>query len=229
MPCRVLALLLSCPNRVISVDTISRELWGDSPPRSATTTIQTYIHHIRKQFGNGDPGLAAREVLVTLKPGYLLRLDQESLDSECFRKLFQRAHENFERGAYDLAEENLRGALGLWRGSALSNISAGPVLSSHIVQLEENRLAALELRIEADMKLGRYRQVVGELRSLVETFPVNERLRAQLITALHHCGRRAEALSEYTKTWRMLAEEFGLEPTHELRSIQRDILSPRAS
>jgi len=229
MLCRVLALLLMRPNHIVSTDAIIRELWDDDPPPSAMQTIQTYIHHIRKILGDGDSFRAAREILLTRKPGYLLKVDPVDIDSSRFTELLPQGRHKLEKGDYAGAVSSLRAALSLWDGPALADISAGPLLTAHIVDLEESRLAALELRIEADLKLGRHRHILGELRSLVEMYPLNERLRGQLVIALNRSGRRCEALGEYHRARRMLNEEFGLEPDRELRSIQQDILTEQVS
>lgn len=225
LPRQILALLLMESNQVVSTDAITRELWDENPPRSARTTVQTYVHYLRKELGRGDAGQAAREILLTRSPGYLLRIDPADLDATRFSSLVRRGRSEFDSGHYAGAIKHLRDALVMWEGTALADVPRGPLLTAHVVNLEETRLVALELRIEAEMRMGGHRNVVGELRSLVETHPFNERIRAQLITALHESGRRGEALEEYSRARQILRDEFGLEPDHELRSVQRRILT----
>lgn len=224
MPSRLLALLLMRANRPVSTEAIITELWGESPPRTAEATIQSYVHHIRKKLTDGETFRATREILVTRRKCYLLETKPGELDSSVFYDLVLRGRKALEHDEHQAARNHLSAALDLWRGPALSDIAAGPLLEAAVVQLEECRVAATELRIESEIQLGRHREVVGELRSLVELHPLNERLRAQLMYVLHRSGRRCEALEEYNRARQMLNQEFGLEPDRELRSMQYDIL-----
>lgn len=225
MPCQLFALLLTRPNRIVSTDSIVKELWDENPPSSALATVQSYIHYIRKKLRGDDRLESNRQLVQTRKPGYLLDVTAGELDSTHFSELATRGRKAFESGHFHSAEIQLNSALNLWQGPALSNVTKGPLLRAHVAHLEECRMAALELRVEVDMKLGRHRELVGELMSLVETHPLNEKLRGQLVTALHRSGRRCEALEEYSRTRRMLNDEFGLEPDTELRTIQHHILT----
>ncbi len=217
----VLALLLVRADRLVDVDSIMRELWGDDPPRSAVTTIQTYICHIRKKF---ELGVGAA-TLVTAPPGYMLRLGDAELDARSFGDLTYRGTEFLERGQMSEASRTLRAALALWRGRALANVTAGPLLSGHVTHLEEMRIRALELRIRADIELGRARELIPELRSLVAAYPLNEWFHGQLIDALSRSGRRGEALQAYQSVRTMLRDELGIEPSSELQRLQREVLA----
>ncbi|GLZ38912.1 AfsR/SARP family transcriptional regulator [Actinokineospora sp. NBRC 105648] len=225
--CKVLSLLL-LQNEVTSVDLFIRELWGDEPPRSCLTTLQTYIYHTRRMFdrdlaiGPGGP------VLVTRPPGYELLVADEQVDAKHFERLVRQGRAALDLDRVEQAAALLRQALELWRGPALANISGGDVLSGHITHLEELRIRATELRIEADKRLGRRRDLIPELRALVVSYPLNEWFHLQLMTELQHCGRRAEALQAYHDLRRILDEELGLEPTAEVRRLQRDLLAPTA-
>ena len=106
----------------------------------------------------------------------------------------------------------LREALGIWRGPPLAEFAYEPFAQAAIAQLEELHLAAVEDRVEADLALGRARELVGELRDLVARHPLRERLRGQLMLALYRSGRQAEALEAYQEFRRTLSEELGLEP-----------------
>ena len=86
------------------------------------------------------------------------------------------------------------------------------------------RLAALERPIEADLALGRDRELVGELEALTAEHPLRERLRGHLMTALYRSGRQAEALDAYQQARRALVEELGIEPSPALQELERAIL-----
>ena len=127
-------------------------------------------------------------------------------------------------------EELLAGALALSRGPALAEF-AEPFGRHEAARLEELRLAAVELRIEAELALGHQRDVVGELETLIAQHPLRERLRSQHMLALYRSGRHAEALASY-QTFRRTLAELGIEPPASLRELQRQMLQqdlPRAT
>ena len=117
----------------------------------------------------------------------------------------------------------LREALGLWRGHLWPS-STSPS-RARARRLEEQRLAALEQRIEADLELGRHAELVPELEGLVREHPLRERRRGQLMLALYRCGRQADALEVYRTGRRLLDEELGLKPDDELQRLERAILN----
>ena len=58
--------------------------------------------------------------------------------------------------------------------------------------LEDLHLSAVEERVEADLALGRQRDLVGELTSLVRRNSLRERVRAQLMLALYRSDHGAD-------------------------------------
>jgi len=107
----------------------------------------------------------------------------------------------------------------------LANVLVGRLLEAHVVHFEEQRMRTLEMRIQADAELGRHRELVGEMRSLVATHPLNEWFHGQLIVALSRCGRRGEALQAYQNLRVVLSDQLGLDPQPELQRLQREVLA----
>lgn len=213
----VLAILLIHHGTVISVDRIVDLLWGERPPDTAAKTVQVYISRLRKELGEG--------LLLTRGGGYVLELDPEQLDAERFERAASEAREELARGEVAAARDLLRGALDLWRGPPLADFTYEDFARDEIDRLWELRLAALEERIEADLALARHAELVPELERLVRENPTRERLRRQLMLALYRSGRQAEALETYRQARRALDEELGLEPSPELRELERAILA----
>ena len=208
----LLAYLLLRPNEAVSRDRLIDELWGDQPPDTAATAIQVYVSQLRKALG--------RDVIVTQPPGYLIQVRDGELDLERFERSVAGARSAPSAEASELLSE----ALALWRGPPLAELDAAFARAAG-VRLDEQRLAALEQRIDADLALGRHAQLVPELEGLVREHPLREHLRGQLMVALYRSGRQAEALDVYRTGRRMLDEELGLEPGEELRRLERAILS----
>ncbi|MEU8607687.1 AfsR/SARP family transcriptional regulator [Actinoplanes sp. NPDC048791] len=220
-PGQLLALLLIDAGRVIPTEALIGELWGDAVPASARTIVQTYVYQLRKSLGGGSH---ASPRLRTSQSGYLVRIDDDILDLYEFDRLTTSGQRLLSRGDALSATAELRAALELWRGPVLSGVSAGPVLSRHRLRLEENRFNAIEMRIEADLQLGRHHELIGELKSLTATESHNELLHAQLIRALRRAGRRGEALAVYQRLERGLAETFEILPSAALRRLHADLL-----
>ncbi|MCX4997987.1 AfsR/SARP family transcriptional regulator [Streptomyces longwoodensis] len=235
-PRQVLALLALHADRVVPVSSLIDELWGAAPPRSARTTLQTYVLQLRElisaalQAGPPQPdtdGAArrtAKDVLVTMPSGYLLAAGGGSNDVRTFERLAGTGYRAMDAGDYTAAARQLREALGLWTGTALADVQAGAQLEMEIRRLEENRLCALDQRIEADLKLGRHRELLAELTVLVNRYRTHESLHGQFMLALYRSGRRGEALEVYQRLRATLVRDLGLEPSAELQRLQRSIL-----
>jgi DNA-binding SARP family transcriptional activator len=221
----VLALLALNANRVVSTDALSEELWDERPPRSAATTMQTYVYRIRQMLEcaarDGEHGCD----IVTRAPGYMMRVRGSQVDAAVFLGKVEEGRSLWKQDHADEAVLRLGQALELWRGPVLADVRIGPQLRIHAAHLSEVRLRALELRIQADARLGRHHELIPELRSLVAEHRLNEWLHAQLIDSLRSVGRRAEALQAYQDLRRVLKTELGLEPTPEVQRLQTEVLS----
>ena len=213
----VLAILLLHRGEVVSVDRVVDELWGERPPDTATKTVQVYVSRLRKALGEG--------VLVTRGGGYVLELDPDDVDADRFERLAGEGREALDRGEPRAAAKSLAEALELWRGPPLTDFTYEPFAQNEIARLEEQRLVALEDRIDADLALGRHAALVSELEALVAEHPTRERLRGQLMLALYRAGRQSEALESYRDAQRTLQEELGLEPGPELQQLEQSILN----
>ncbi|MCZ1006982.1 AfsR/SARP family transcriptional regulator [Streptomyces lydicus] len=213
----VLAALLLARGRVVSDARLSHLLWGWHPPVTVSAQIYTYISRLRMQLGDGVR-------IVRQLPGYALEAGNARLDFLEFERLARLGGEAQEAGDLERADAHLRGALELWRGAALSDVTE-VLANAELPRLEEARAAVTEQRIEGDLALGRHLRVVPELTSLVAEFPVRERMRAQLMKALYLSGRQADALNAFHEGRRVLAEELGVTPGTELAEVYQAVLA----
>lgn len=213
----ILAILLLHVNRVVSVDRIVEDLYADAAPVTALKQVQRHVSELRKT--QGSPA-----AIETRSPGYLIRLSPEQLDLSVFERLAADASEAFSAGNPHRAADLLRQALELWRGDPLADLAYESFAQASIDRLQEIRLAALEQRIEADLALGRHRELAGELDALVQEHSVRERFHAQRMLALYRAGRQTEALAAYAEARRKLMDGFGIEPSPALKELERQIL-----
>jgi DNA-binding SARP family transcriptional activator len=99
------------------------------------------------------------------------------------------------------------------------------LLAAYAVDLQEQRRNAHRMRIEAEIAAGMHAELVGELRSLVTTNPLDEGLHEQLMHVLSLNGRRLEALELFRELRAKLNEELGLEPCDDLQRLHHHLLS----
>ncbi|QFU86972.1 BTAD domain-containing putative transcriptional regulator [Amycolatopsis sp. YIM 10] len=217
----LLAVLLSRPGRPVADDALAEAIWGGDQPKSAAKNVQTYVHRLRQRLG--DPARITRQ-----GTGYLIRVDRDELDATRFEDLTDAARAALAAGDLERASHHFDEALGLWRGPAFAGIADVLALTSEAARLDESRLGVLEERIDVDLRLGRHGELLGELTALTMEHPFRERMWAQLMLALHRCGRRADALLAYRQVRAVLAEETGLEPGQRLRDLHQTILGDDA-
>ncbi|OEJ22422.1 AfsR/SARP family transcriptional regulator [Streptomyces subrutilus] len=233
-PRQVLALLALHADQVVPVSALIEELWAGTPPRSARTTLQTYVLQLRTliataleqgEGGEGGEGRrTAKDVLVTLPGGYLLNSGGGTSDVREFDRLAGMGYRAMDAGDFPGAARLLREALALWSGPAFADVHGGIQLDMETRRLEETRLCALDQRIEADLRIGRHRELLAELTVLASRYRTHENLHGQFMLALHRSGRRGEALDVYQRLRGVLVRELGLEPSASLRRLQRSIL-----
>jgi YVTN family beta-propeller protein len=234
----LLAVLLLHANEVVPADRLIDDLWGARPPPAALKALQAHISRLRKALDadgallddNGDQSPDGSDrVLITRGHGYLLRVARGELDLDRFRASVEEGRGALAAGDAGRAAAILRAGLALWRGPPLAEFAYQAFAQTAIAELEDLHLSALEERVEADLALGRQRDLVGELTSLVHQNPLRERVRGQLMLALYHSDRQAEALQVYQEFRRALSEQLGLDPSPGLQQLEVAILGRDAS
>ncbi|MFF4093244.1 BTAD domain-containing putative transcriptional regulator [Streptomyces sp. NPDC001834] len=222
-PRTVLAALLMAPGRVVADSELSALLWGDRPPATCTAQIHTYASRVRRLLGSGI-GVERR------RPGYLIRLPEHGVhvDLLAFEERAARGAAALAAGDARTAADTLRDALACWRGEALGGV-CDPLVVAGRDRLEEERLVALERRMDADLELGRHCELIPELIAEIASHPLREGLRAKLMTALYRAGRQADALAAYRAARATLAEELGLDPCAELQRLHQALLTGHPS
>ncbi|MFD5637078.1 BTAD domain-containing putative transcriptional regulator [Streptomyces sp. NPDC127077] len=174
--------------------------------------------------GGGVGRRQAKDVLLTVPGGYLLKSGEGVSDVRRFERLAGSGYRAMDAEDYPQAARLLRQALELWSGPALADVHTGPQLRTEAKRLEESRLCALDQRVEADLRLGRHRELLAELTVLINQYPMHESLCGQYMLALYRSGRRGEALDAYQRLRATLVRAMGLEPSPALAKLQRSIL-----
>lgn len=222
---RVLATLLFRSNKLVLAEALAEELWQNDPPPTAMATLQTYVYQLRKALGSDGRDRDGMIRTQTDPSGYVLTVNPEQLDLARFRSLLREGRRALEEHRPDRASEVLHNALSLWQGPALGGLCTGPVLEADAVYLEEERMNALELRIDADLCMGGHRQLISELKSLTAAHPLHEWFQSRLMIALYLSSRRGEALETFHRHRHILRDELGLDPHPEIQRLQQEILN----
>lgn len=228
---QVLALLLVNPNATVPIPDFIRELWEETPPASAVTTLQTYIMQLRRCVSRAlhtDRGQVARDILITTPAGYMFRVPPGAVDVDLYYQRTAAGKRALSTGDYHAATRLLSEALELWQGSPLADVRKGELLQIEARRLDESRLHTTEQLIDVRLSLGHHAQMLEELTYLVAKHPLNENLHAKLMLALYRSGRRSRALEVYGELRAVLISELGLEPCPLVQSMHRAILASDA-
>ena len=213
----LLVTLLVRPRQVVPIDLIVDELWGATPPKTAATQVHGYVLRLRRLLGDPDGRL-----LTTVAPGYRIEPADGDTDIRLFRA---KADEGFQAERPEDAAELLAAALAYWRGPAFADVPASAAIAAEAARLEEQRLAALDARVDADLECGRHAQLVGELQQLVDEHPLREQAWHRLMLALYRGGRQAEALQAFQRLRGIVVDELGVEPSAALRELHQKLLT----
>lgn len=219
-PAALLAMLVLHANELVAADRLIEDLWDGQPPATAPKTLQVHISRLRRAL--------PENTIETTRGGYLLNAEPDQVDAQRFAALVGDGTAALAEGAHARASARLRSALALWRGAALADFTYASFAQDTIARLEGLREVALESAVEAELALGRHAELVPEIKSLLKRHPLSEHLHAQLMLALYRSGRQAEALGVYRAARRVLVDQLGIEPSEELRELERRILEQDA-
>ena len=217
-PAALLAALLLHPGSFVASDFLQRVVWGAHPPAGGKSALHTCVLRLRKLLEKYD---ITDHTIEAVPGGYRLDTDADCLDLLQFRDLLARS------SATDDPEESVRlarSALDLWQGPLLGNVPSDELHRDQVPRLTEERLLAVEQVFDGELRLGRHREMIAEARRAVADHPEHEGLSALLVEALYRSGRRGEALTEYRRIRRRLAEELGVEPGPALQELQGVVL-----
>ena len=203
---------------MVAGTTLIEQLWSDGDqPVDPVNALQTRVSKVRRALAAAGSG----QLLSRQGAGYRLDVDPADVDVHRFASLIGRAR---RAGAADEAIRLYDQALAEWRAEPFVDFAGEPWAAVETARLIELRLAAVAERAERMLTLGRYEQLVADLEPVVAGAPTRERLVGQLMTALFNAGRQADALEVYARTRQVLADELGLDPSRELRSVMEQIL-----
>jgi WD40 repeat protein/DNA-binding SARP family transcriptional activator len=221
----ILACLVARAGRVVPVDDLIEELWGDHPPRAPEKTLISYVSRLRRELQSRRPAGLNVDVIVFRADGYTLENDGHEIDAVSFERLAVEGHRLLDIGHPAEADPVLEEALGLWRGPAYQGYRYTGFGAAEGDRLDELRRTATEDLIDSRLAGADPGQLVPELEAMVREEPLRERRWGQLMVALYRAGRQAEALQAFARAREVLVGELGIDPGPELQRLQEAILS----
>lgn len=213
-PRAVLAALVLGIGHAVPAEHLAAVVWGDDPPSTAHATLQTHVSNLRKCLGPA--------AIVFEDGAYVLRVPADKVDAVRFERLAIEAADVLPADPAE-ARRLCMEALGLWRGPPFGDLYDNEYVFLEAHRLDEMRIRTMELRLEADLALGRITHAAGLLEAAVNDHPYRERLWYLYISALAMDGRRVEALRAYRRLCAILGEA-GLEPSRDLQQLEQDVL-----
>lgn len=218
----VCGLLLARPGALVAIERFVDELWPTHPPANARALVRDYVSRLRSALRSGPSGA---ERVLTRKPGYLLRIEDQERDVDRFERLVADARTARQAGEPRRAADLFRRAGDLWRGEPFADVPPTATIVATATWLTEQRLAAQEEWFDAALAAGQVVEVLTELTEFVSAHPSRERPVGQLMVALYRSGRQSEALGLYQRIRTTLVDELGIDPSDELRRLHQRILN----
>jgi SARP family transcriptional regulator, regulator of embCAB operon len=226
---QLLAVLALNAGHIVTTSALIEELWDSMEPRCALGILQTYVLKLRRgimhALAENGQGSAATDILVTEHNGYLLNVPNDAVDARRYDQLSVLGRGAVDAGDHPAAARTLGMALDLWRGPAFVDIPPGPLVRIGALRLEENRLSDLYLRIEADLRLGKHHQLLGELATICARHQWLENFHELFMVALCRSGQQWRALEIYRQLRTTLVSHLGIDPSPQLQQLHQAILT----
>jgi DNA-binding SARP family transcriptional activator len=221
----LLAFLVSRVGQPVPVEVMLDALWAGHPPRSAMTSLQSYVANLRRVL---EPDRARRtpaRVLRTCSGGYLLDSRVVAVDVDRFGGHATAGWQAWDRGDPQRALSEFEAGLALWRGQAYAEVATAACVVPEVARLEDLQLSVVEARCAALLAVGAHELAVAELEAFIQAHPLREYGCELLSLALYRAGRQADALGVLRTIQKRLAEELGIDPRPALQHLEREILN----
>jgi DNA-binding SARP family transcriptional activator len=210
---------LLAANRVVTRPRLIEAIWDDQAPPTAERQLKNLISALRRSLTEAG----GTEQIVFESSGYRIVVDESHLDTHAFAARVAQAQVLQSSGQVTAAAQHLRAALTLWRGPALDGCKTRDVMAA-AARLDELHMTTIEQCLDLELRIGRHRDLVGELTELVAVHSTRERLVGHLMLALHRSDRQADALQVYRRVQTRLAAELGCDPGRALQDLHTAIL-----
>jgi DNA-binding SARP family transcriptional activator/tetratricopeptide (TPR) repeat protein len=212
----LVARLALSPNQAVPTERLIDDLWSGSPSSGAASTLSSHVSLVRQLLGADRIEHVAGGYRLVVRPG--------ELDTSEFEEQLEVGRQAVRARKLESAVLRVGAALALWRGRALADVADAPWAQGEIARLEELRLGAEELVLEARLGLGQHRELVAAAEAAVAAAPFREQRWATLLLALYRSDRQADALRAFQRLRRQLNDELGIEPSSALADLEQAVV-----
>jgi DNA-binding SARP family transcriptional activator len=218
---RVLGALVVEAGRLCPADRLAEALYGSTPPPTWRKVIQGSIGRLR--------GVLGAHAISTVAGEYRLELGDDEIDVRRLERLVVESADLTASGEHERAALTLRAALELRRGEAFVDLDGWEPGRAAAARYDELVREAEERLVHAQLCAGDHTSALAEASELVVREPLREQRWAALALAQYRLGRQGDALRSIARARRVLVDELGLGPGHDLVQLEQAILSQDAS
>jgi DNA-binding SARP family transcriptional activator len=217
-PAALLKLLALAPAHRLHREQLMDALWPDLAPPAAAANLRKALHQLRHALDahSGAQFVESQGEVLRLPP------DRVSVDVDSFRAALEQARRTRDTSAYEQAIELY--AEGLLPDDRYEEwaLERRDELQLELIAILEELASILEARGDLD-------GAVRAVRRSIAAEPLREDAHAHLIRLHALAGRRSDALDDYERLRRLLADELGAEPSAQTQRLYEEIRANQAS
>lgn len=218
---QILEILLLRRGSPVSKDLLIDLLWGDSAPKGARATLESYVSVLRKHL---QPAGGRFGPLRTATGGYLIDDAAVDLDLARFESLLDSAQRADAAHAHPLVVRALELATGPLLGDELRPAWADEARRRHADAVTTARVLAAA----SALAIGANDEAITWANQALLDDPLHEGAWTALILALERSGQYAEGLRAFGRCRQILDRELGCEPSPALRAAHARLLEATA-
>ena len=223
----ILRYMVAQSNHRVTMDTLMALLWPEDEPEVAHHKLQVAISALRRSLNNGyvsDTGggyVLCKHGVYQLNPSVPIRTDVDE-----FLSFYQAGR---QQKSISSAVPYYEAACHLYKGAFLTEdlYVDWPIIQRE--QLNQAYLAMCGSLSEHYLEIGSYEDAAKWASAILKENQCDEVAHRQLMRINLAAGRRSEALRQYQRCERVLAEELNVAPMPETISLFHTILTSKSS
>jgi DNA-binding SARP family transcriptional activator len=223
----ILRYIVAQSNHRVTMDTLMELLWPEDEPEVARHKLQVAISALRRSLNNGyvsDTGggyILCKNGVYQLNPAVPIRTDVEE-----FLASYRAGR---QQKSINAAVADYEAACHLYKGAFLTEdlYVDWPIIQRE--QLNQAYVAMCGALSEHYLKIGSYEDATKWASAILKENQCDEVAHRQLMRINAAAGRRCEALRQYQRCERILAEELNVSPMPETVNLFHTILSSESS
>jgi predicted ATPase len=216
----LLALLAEDPRVGCSTARLVEALWPEEPPEHPAKALQVLVSRARARLGP--------EVIVSTPAGYRLALREDQIDASAVLLCASASEELARAGDHQAALGQAEAGLALCQGAeGWDSGDLDPLSALRAARVPAWR-RLLRARALALSRLGRRAEAAAPLGELIQRWPRDEEVLAELLRSEAATAGPAAALARYADYRERLRDELGSDPGAALQGVYQELLQADA-